>query len=355
MGDPSSVVSLVVVILRNRYAVVAFTFGVALLVVFTTLFAPRTYTATVSFTPQAGSEEMRSRLAGLAGQLGINIPAGEIGESPQFYVHLVRSRELLKAVVTTEYEATSDGVEGQRNALTGDLVRLLEIERDRRAEAVEVAVERLRTDLLSVSVDTETGVVRFSVTTYWPSLSRAIAERVLALVSRFNLERRQTQGAAERRFIEQQLAQAEAKLLAAEDSLQAFFQRNRRYENDPELTFQKERLERRVNLRQQVYTTLSQAYEDAKIQEVRDTPVITVIDPPGLPARPDPRRLILKGILGLLVGGTLGAMWAFGRGLAVATRRSEPESYAEFARLKTETAEELRRVVRQLKQLVTRP
>jgi uncharacterized protein involved in exopolysaccharide biosynthesis len=45
---------------------------------------------------------------------------------------------------------------------------------------------------------------------------------------------------------------------------------------------------------------LAQAYEQARIEEVRDTPVITVIEAPMLPARPDPRpfgRAIAAGLL----------------------------------------------------------
>src|SRR3712207_7894583 len=51
------------------------------------------------------------------------------------------------------------------------------------------------------------------------------------------------------------------------------YQRNRDYRNSPELTFQQERLSREVSRVQQLYGRLSEAYEQAKIEEVRDTPV----------------------------------------------------------------------------------
>lgn len=118
-------------------------------------------------------------------------------------------------------------------------------------------------------------------------------------------------------------------------------ERNRRYEGSPGLTFRYERLQRRVNLRQQVFTPLSKSYEQAKIDEVRNTPVITVVEPPELPARPDPWRLKLKGLLGLILGGIVGVFWAFGREMMATSGERDPDDYAEFARLKEETKEDV--------------
>jgi uncharacterized protein involved in exopolysaccharide biosynthesis len=108
-------------------------------------------------------------------------------------------------------------------------------------------------------------------------------------VDSFNLKSRQSQASQERRFTEQRLTQAQADKRQAEDELQAFLQRNRDFRSSPQLSFAYDRLADNVSLRQQLYTTLAQSYEQARIEEVRDTPVITIVEPPMLPARPDPR------------------------------------------------------------------
>jgi uncharacterized protein involved in exopolysaccharide biosynthesis len=90
----------------------------------------------------------------------------------------------------------------------------------------------------------------------------------------------------------------------AEDELQAFLQRNRDFRSSPQLSFAYDRLADNVSLRQQLYTAVAQAYEQARIEEVRDTPVITVVEAPMLPARPDPRpffRAIAATVLLALV------------------------------------------------------
>ena len=72
--------------------------------------------------------------------------------------------------------------------------------------------------------------------------------------------------------------------------------------------FQRDRLQREVLLQQQVVTSLVQRYEENRIREVRDTPVITMIDTPILAARPDPRLRVLILLLGTVAGLCLGVV-----------------------------------------------
>jgi uncharacterized protein involved in exopolysaccharide biosynthesis len=60
-------------------------------------------------------------------------------------------------------------------------------------------------------------------------------------------------------------------------------------------------------MRQEVYTTLMQAQESAKLEVVRDTPVITIVEDVQMPIRPDSRGALLKTIVAFLFGCLLGA------------------------------------------------
>jgi uncharacterized protein involved in exopolysaccharide biosynthesis len=171
-------------------------------------------------------------------------------------------------------------------------------------------IDALRGDILTVQTSRETGVVTVEARTKWPDLSLQIARRLLDEIARFNLDTRQSQAAAERAFIEERVDSARNALTHAEASMQAFLQANRQWENSPDLSFQYDRLERDISLRQQVYTTLVQSFEQARIAEVRDTPVITVLQAPFLPAR-DSRRVALMGAVGLVLGGIAGLVLAF--------------------------------------------
>jgi len=132
-----------------------------------------------------------------------------------------------------------------------------------------------------------TGTVRLSVTTPYAALALRVNQRLLEAAEPVQSRQRQSQAAAERRFTEQRLDEVKQELSHAEDKLQAFLQRNRDYRDSPQLSFEQDRLAREVARQQQLYTSLSQAYEQAKIEEVRDTPVFTVVERPDLPIRPD--------------------------------------------------------------------
>ena len=56
--------------------------------------------------------------------------------------------------------------------------------------------------MINSELDRPSGVVTFEVETFNPQLSAKIAQRLLDLLNRFNLETRQSQAAAERRFTE---------------------------------------------------------------------------------------------------------------------------------------------------------
>jgi uncharacterized protein involved in exopolysaccharide biosynthesis len=90
-----------------------------------------------------------------------------------------------------------------------------------------------------------------------------------------------------------------------------FLEANRQWQDSPLLQFRHDGLQRKVTLRQTVLTTLVQSYEQARISEVRDTPVITVLQAPFLPPGPDPRRRVLSAALGIVLGGMAGIVFAF--------------------------------------------
>jgi len=302
-GVPDDEISLwevLAVLLRRRGVIVLSTFAMgALALAFGLLRAP-SFTTSASFQPQ-GSDGGQSQLLALASQFGVNMGSGD-GLSPAFYAELLTSRSILLNVATTPHR-----VEGA-SVLLADL---LEVEEDTEELRLREVIEWLRETAVSVETGRETGIVTVRVTTDWPELSLQLAEQLLEEVNRFNLETRQSQAATERGFIEARVEGARGDLLAAEDELQRFLQANRQFRDSPELQFQYERIQRNVGLRQQVFTTLVQSFEQARIAEVRDTPVITVLQPPFLPPGPDERRLKLFLALGLVLGAMGGTVLAF--------------------------------------------
>jgi uncharacterized protein involved in exopolysaccharide biosynthesis len=293
------------VVRRHRKLVVRLPAALLILTVLVTLLQRRPFESTTSFAPQSG-DATRTRLAGLAAQFGINVPLADAGQSLGFYADLVKSREILGSVVRTQFLIPSE-----KDSLPADLMQIYDVAGKTDGERFEAALKRLRA-ALQVDDDPVAGLIKVSYRSRWPTLSQQVLQRILELVNDFNLKRRQSQAAAERVFVEARLVDSKAELRSAENDLQAFLQRNREYRNSATLTFEYDRLSREVALRQQIYTGLSQSFEQARIEEVRNTPVITTVERPNLPANPVSRRLVLKAFGALTIGGMLGISVAFG-------------------------------------------
>jgi len=105
------------------------------------------------------------------------------------------------------------------------------------------------------------------------------------------------------------LAQARAELRAAQDELEQYAISNKAFEQSASQQFHTQRLQAEIDIHQRVVAMLEQAFEQAKLDEVRDTPVITEIDSPeGSASRK----------LSLFLTTAIGALFGFIGGLAIA-------------------------------------
>jgi uncharacterized protein involved in exopolysaccharide biosynthesis len=220
-------------------------------------------------------------------------------------------------------------------------MKIFHIKRDR-AVVMKVKVVEALAGSIKATLSPKTGVITMLVSTSRPELSLQIANNVLDQVNIYNLTNRQKQAAAERMFAERQVAEKRAELRQAESEMESFLESNRLYRQSPQLNLEWGRLQRQVDMRNQIYSSLLSAYETARIEEVKDLPVINIIEPPELPIGPDARGGVKKTALGLFVGGFLGCLLAFGSDRMRRNREAQTDDFLEFAELKREAIDDLK-------------
>ena len=321
--DEVSLLALGTTLVRRRWQIVRWMLFGAVAAGLTIIVRPRTYVASASFFSQ-DTESSRSGLANLAGQIGISIPNGNQSLSPDFYVSLLKSRVVLLPIVRDTITVQELG--GRRVTVL-DLFKITGASPQEREEAGVAQLQRM----VSVSVAKSTGIVQFSIATQWRSASLALVTALLDGVNAYNERTRQSQASSERKFVEGRLALAADELRDAENRLASFQKNNRDFGGSPDLTIGRERLQRDLALRQQVFTTLTQSYEEARIREVRDTPVITVFEPPFAPRIPARRGLVIGVLLGLIVGTLIGTILALTSGLLARRQENGSTDAEEFA------------------------
>jgi uncharacterized protein involved in exopolysaccharide biosynthesis len=343
LGGEISLIDVAIAMLVHRRLLLALPLLLFALVAIFGLLAPRTYTAQGTFLPQQSGGGGQSGLLNLAAQFGVAMPVGSSEESPAFYAELLTSPAILRQVVTgTDYEVMQE-----TGVVRGDLTRVFDVTDSDNDLRLERTVEEVGRKV-SVRRNRETGTVTVLVTTYWPDASHQIAAALIEAINQFNLESRRTQAREEREFIAARLEEMHAEQQSAEDALVQFLNANRILDA-PRLHFERDRLASTVAMRRQMTTSLSQALEQARIDEIRSTPVVTVIDAPRRPARPDGRGLVRRGFLALVFGFMAAAGIAFFMERARRAEQHELVARVRLQQLRQETVADLRRPWRLLK------
>lgn len=323
------------VVLRQRRWVVALILLFMSFTLFTQLRKQRSWTAVATFAPEA--PRSGGSISDLAAQVGISV-SGQSGiMSPQFYADLTKSKEVLRHVMAARYTMrTEDGTK------TGDLATLWEIPGKSPAIREAAAYKALR-ESIDPQLAVRTGVVTVRVSGPTPDMAKAMADTLLAAINAFNINTRRSRAAAERAFIERRVVEAWRNLRTAQDAAQRFLTENREYDRWSVLAFQNERLRAEVARHQRLYETLTQALEQARIDEVRDTPVITILERPEAPLIPNSRGTLGRLIVSAIVAFGLGVVVAAIADRRVATETRHLDQTSEFRRLTTELLEDLSR------------
>lgn len=263
---------------------------------------PDRYVSTASFIPQEDRGAL-GQISGLAQQFGLALPADGAIRPPGFYAELIRSRAVLLPVARG---AVADGIPPP------ELAERLGVTRQTPHETEAALVEALE-NAVTVQVDRPSGLLRLEVETGSAELSSALARQVLTAVDTFDVAVRRANARAERSFAEGRLRELRAELDSAETRLQTFLRENRQFSNAPALVFEHDRLQRDVGMRQEIVTAVAQSYEQARIEEVRNTPMITVVEPPDTPTDPAGPSLPLGLLVGMMLGGAAMTIFVLAR------------------------------------------
>lgn len=290
------------------------------------LLSPRRFSSSATIIPQT-AESAPSGLAAAASQFGLRLPSTGNTWGAPVYIELLHSRALLMPLALDTFPVPELG---NRRIPLAELLKVRAPDAAVRAEYGARAVEAL----ISVLDYKPVGGIKLTVSSPWPSVSLALADSLIAGMNRFNQLTRKSQATAERQFVDGQVTAAEQALRESENRLLDFLQRNRAgITGSPELSFERDRLQRDVSLKTSVYTTLLQSREEARMREVRDTPVFTVLEAPRLAVVGESRGTVQKTLLGAVVGAVLAALIALVTEALRAARRSPTPESREFFRL----------------------
>ncbi|MGI9043675.1 MAG: hypothetical protein ACR2GK_06065 [Gemmatimonadaceae bacterium] len=265
---------------------------------------PRKYKAELSLTPVI-SNRSSSALGGIAALAGATLQTG-YQLTPARMVELIQSRTVLASVGFSPIGAgTNDRI----------IDRILG-EPYTRNEPEEVQKQLLKR--LGVGTNKETGTVTVAIRHRDSALARLIASRVVDSASQIFVRTSRAQAQQLRIAQEARVENAAAQLASAEERLRAFNFGNRAAPAYSSAGLERERLNRAIQLAEQVYTQAATDREAAYAQELQSTPTVVIQDPLPTALPKVRKRIIMKTAVAGITGFVL---LSIGVILAEVTRR----------------------------------
>jgi uncharacterized protein involved in exopolysaccharide biosynthesis len=300
-----------------------FTGIVTIIAIIYSLLATPYYKSHITIYPMgedAGNSSL-GQLQGLASTFGINM--GSANSTPFYIPDIVNSRRLKKQIINNKWETEVfdnpvnlityweiDDTTGFsiKKIITG-LFKSNE-QSDPYYKYQEKAIEQL-SEQLSVSIDDESGLITISLLMEEPQLSADIVNFVAEKVKHYISKEVFIQSSENRQFIENRMAEAKEELSNSEVKLTDFRKEHPLALDTPDLQLQRGRFMRDIEVNQEVFITLRQQYELAKIEELKEAPIINILDEgEAAVEKTKPRRTLIV-IISTILGITLSLTFVF--------------------------------------------
>ena len=284
-----SVVEQLDLVWRKKLSVIRFTIAATLFAIGISLLLPKYYIATTTILPDLDFlSSLKGRLGGLqdlAGDLGLG---GGIGMSPsQLYPEIIISETILRRVIYHKYQT-------KKFDSSVTLIQYLEYDDQDENKNFEGCLKRMRENVLTVAVDRKTTIISVTAEITEPGLAADISNQITAELDYYQRSFRNSNAREQRKFLESRLTEVKNDLKESEESLISFREKNRMISQAPQLVLEQSRLERDVNINNAIFLQLKKQYEIVKLDEVKNTPVVLVLDSARAPFKKErPRRIMI--------------------------------------------------------------
>ena len=249
-------------------------------------------------------------ISSLASQFGVTIPNENKADlsSPSFIPKLLESRTFAESIFSKNFFLPS-----LQKELS--LLEILSSENSEdlmeKNESISKAISTLN-DMIRFEKDPSSAFSIISISTSDPQFSRDLAEVVVNELDKLNRYFKSQTNSEKIKFINQRIYGVTRDLQQSEQRLKSFKEQNRQV-TSPALQLEQDRLDREVEIQKEIFLTLKQQLELAKIEEVQEGSIIQILDKPEIPIGPSNKNLTLTLLLSTISGTLIGLILAFVR------------------------------------------
>jgi uncharacterized protein involved in exopolysaccharide biosynthesis len=269
------------------------------------IFVKPYFESTVVILPEYGSKSnMLSQLSGLAALAGVRV--GELAAT-EIYQNLLQSESVMGPVITGKYLT-------KKYPYSVDLVQYFKVQLEdpnpeiqKRKRFLEL-MESLTKGLITIEVDRSTKILTVKAKMPEGQLSADVVNKLVESLDVYIRTKRRSYAGEQRYYLEKRVVQIKDTLSSCENKLKDFKERNKMITQSPILLLEQGRLMRNIEIQQNVYVELTKQLELAKIDEIKDSPILNIKETALNPVfKAGPKRvnmLILITFLSIIISGT---------------------------------------------------
>ncbi|MFA7711477.1 MAG: Wzz/FepE/Etk N-terminal domain-containing protein [Candidatus Neomarinimicrobiota bacterium] len=253
------------------------------------------YTASVTILPP--SQDLSSGIMGSMGALasiaGLDLPQSTL-QSPEMYKEILTSRKVLDTILFEEFE----GVDTSGMIFTELLINMLDIEARNEKEKIDKALKILSNDVIYIDINSESKVIKLSVTLTNPVYAANVANRMVELLNDIVINQIQYENRQQLLYIEDHIRYSQDSIKIAEKNLQTFLETIKSIA-EPVNQIKELALKRDLELYTAIWIELKQQKEIYTLKSITSLAEVKVLDkaqPPYLKSRP--KRLLMMISLG---------------------------------------------------------
>ena len=292
---------------QNRFYIIKTTAVFLIIGFVVAISVPREYTCTVKMMPESDKSVISGSVSSLAALAGINI-SNESGEgiNQLYYPDVVKSMPFLTGLMNmslTDYEGNItlynyidkeikspwwtyviqspfiiiDLIKGSETVDQQSTIDYYNLSK-KQDEKISDLKERI-----DVSIDKQTALITTSVTMQDPVLAACISDTIVNRLNRYVIEYRTNKAQQDLEYIQKLFSDARLKYFDAQSAYAQFIDRNKNVISES-FQVEQERLRNEQSLAFDVYSTLAQQVEQAKMKVQEETPSVTIIEPARVPA-----------------------------------------------------------------------
>jgi uncharacterized protein involved in exopolysaccharide biosynthesis len=231
------------------------------------------YESSVVILPEYGSKSnMLSQLNGLAALAGVR---GAEVAAIEIYQNLLQSESVMAPVIYNRYltKEYPDSV---------NLIQYFEIKKEdpnpeiQKRERFLLVNKLFAKEYISIDLDRLTKILTVKVTMPEAKLSADVVNKIIESLDFYIRTKRKSYAIEQRFYLEKRVDQIKDSLSICEIKLRDFREQNRMVTQSPNLLLEQGRLMRNVEIQQNVYIELTKQLELAKIDEIKDTPILNI-------------------------------------------------------------------------------